>query len=361
MTAFNPERLIIARKRKRLSSQALADLVEVTSVTISRIEKGATEPKPETVAGFVRELGYPSEFFYGSDIDALPKEAASFRSLTSITAKERDAALAAGSLAYMLSDWVAERFDLPDPDLYVPNFESDPEAAAVALRVQWGIGERPISNMIRLLESKGVRVFSLSENTKNVDAFSCWRNEIPYVFLNTFKSAEHSRFDAAHELGHLILHKHGTKGDSRAAEMEANAFASALLMPSADVKSMLPYVTSLNQIVKAKRQWGVSAAALVYRLKRLNILTEWQYRDYYIQMSKLGYRTSEPNGMERETSSIWSQVFKQLWSDRITKNHIAENLNLPLEEIANLVFNLDGGVVSQTINVADAKKLRLVD
>ena len=42
--------------------------------------------------------------------------------------------------------------------------------------------------MIKLLESKGVRVFSLAENTKNVDAFSCWRNGTPYVFLNTFRS-----------------------------------------------------------------------------------------------------------------------------------------------------------------------------
>ena len=363
MTEFNPERLTIARKRKRLSAQALAELVGVTSVTISRIEMGVSEPKPETVAGFERELGFPSEFFYGGDIDALPREAASFRSLTSITAKERDAALAAGSLAYMLSDWISERFNLPEPDLHMPNFESDPEAAAISLRTAWGIGEQPISNMIRLLEAKGVRVFSLAENTKNVDAFSCWRNSLPYVFLNTFKSAEHSRFDAAHELGHLILHRHGTKddADSRSAEMEANAFSSAFLMPSADVKSRLPYVTSLDQIIKAKRFWGVSAAALVYRLKKLSILSEWQYRDYYIQMSKLGYRTSEPNGMERETSSVWSQVFKKLWNEKITKNHVAENLNLPMEEIANLVFGLDGGVFTETIGTAEIKKLRLVD
>jgi hypothetical protein len=45
----------------------------------------------------------------------------------------------------------------------------------------WALGEQPIS-MIKLLESKGVRVFSLAENTKTVDAFSCWRNDVPYVF-----------------------------------------------------------------------------------------------------------------------------------------------------------------------------------
>ena len=55
--------------------------------------------------------------------------------------------------------------------------------------------------MLHVLEAKGVRVFSLAENTRNVDAFSSWREERPFVFLNMQKTAERSRFDAAHELG----------------------------------------------------------------------------------------------------------------------------------------------------------------
>jgi len=33
---------------------------------------------------------------------------------------------------------------------------------AEALRHHWGIGELPINNIIHLLESKGVRIFSLA-------------------------------------------------------------------------------------------------------------------------------------------------------------------------------------------------------
>ncbi len=119
-----------------------------------------------------------------------------------MTAAERDAALAAGQIGFLISDWVIERFDLPEaqlPDLQL--FE--PEIAAQMLRQEWSLGEKPISNMIRLLEAKGVRVFSLAENTTHVNAYSLWRKRVPYVFLNTVKSAESSRFDAAHELAHL--------------------------------------------------------------------------------------------------------------------------------------------------------------
>ena len=99
-----------------------------------------------------------------------------------MTARERDAAIAAGSLAYMVTDWIRARYNLPTVDLLDLGQQRDPAMAARALRSYWAMGEKPVGNMIKLLESKGVRVFSLAENTKNVDAFSCWRDDEPYVF-----------------------------------------------------------------------------------------------------------------------------------------------------------------------------------
>ncbi|MEK2654790.1 ImmA/IrrE family metallo-endopeptidase [Pseudomonas aeruginosa] len=56
----------------------------------------------------------------------------------------------------------------------------------------------------------------MAEETSQVNAFSCWRRGVtPFVFLNTQKSAEASRFDAAHELGHLVLHRHGENKGKR--------------------------------------------------------------------------------------------------------------------------------------------------
>ncbi|MGL3210465.1 ImmA/IrrE family metallo-endopeptidase [Bradyrhizobium sp. BR 1433] len=81
--------------------------------------------------------------------------------------------------------------------------------------------------MLALLETKGVRIFSLAENTASVNAFSFWRDNKPYIFLNNFKMAESSIFDSAHELGHLVMHKHGDAKETRAAEREANGFASS--------------------------------------------------------------------------------------------------------------------------------------
>ena len=211
--------------------------------------------------------------------------------------------------------------------------------AARTLRQEWALGERPISNIIHLLESKGVRILSLAENSKRVNAFSLWRAEKPYVFLNTMKSAESSRYDAAHELGHLVLHQDG-KPTGRDAEEQANRFAAAFLMPQADVLAVLPKVHYLAQIVEAKKRWKVSVAALNYRLHRLGITSDWKYRDFCIQIAENRYNVTEPFEMEREKSVVWQKVMKTLWAEKTTQREIAAQLNLPESEVTALIYGI---------------------
>lgn len=347
---LNPSRLTLARKRRKLTGRELANLAGISPEHLSRIEKEKVEPEkiePGTIDALAQQLRYPVGFFHDdAEIDVPTKETASFRGLSSMSAKERESALAAGGLASLLSDWVDKRFDLPKPDLPDLRFEKCAVSAARALRSIWGLGERPVSNVIRLLESKGVRVFSLSEDTRNVDAFSCWRNDTPYVFLNTFKTPERSRFDAIHELGHLVLHRHG-KPQGREAETEADNFASNFLIPDLDLIAHLPFATSLNQLVKAKKRWGVSVAALAYRLHKKGILTDWHYRTFCIHINKR-FGQTEPDSMERERSVVWDKIFRELWLDRKTRDDFAKEVNLPLDEFDALVFNLTNSNIPTT-------------
>lgn len=338
---FTPSRLTLARQRRRLTKKELAEAVGLTPHSILRYESGESSPTDEIIGRLARALGFPEAFFHGSDADQPPEDAASFRSMRAMTARERDAALAAGAIAYILSDWVELHFDLPLPDILDLGGDT-PETAARSLREKWGLGEQPIKNMVHLLEAKGVRLFSMAENTQTVDAFSVWRGETPYVFLNTLKTAEHSRHDAAHELGHLTLHKHGGP-HGRKAEDHANDFASAFLMPSADVLAVLPRVHTLNQIIEAKKRWGVSVMSLIHRLNRLGIISPWQYRMFCIEATEKGFRKGEPYGMARELSVVWQKVLTALWKERTTKADIAKSLNLPFGEIENLLFGLAGG------------------
>ncbi|WP_400769326.1 XRE family transcriptional regulator [Methylosinus sporium] len=341
----NHERIELVRRRLGLTKIGFAELLGVDRKTLQRFE-GGTTLSDDVLNRLCEVSGFGKAFFERPVKDAPNAGAVSFRSQRSLTASARDAALAAAVLAFEIDDWIQERFELPEPSLPQVTNKSPIEAAA-ALRAYWGIGEKPIANMINVLETHGVRVFSLVEETRHLDAYSFWRNDRPYVFLNTLKTAEHSRFDAAHELGHLVMHRHGGP-THRNAEDEANAFASAFLIPPADLCSRIPYVRSLNDIIEAKRRWRVSAAALNYALHRSGLISDWIYRGNYIQLNKMGH-TEEPNGIERETSQIWQKILMSLWSDGISISHIASELLIPQKEISNLLFGIaaplqDGGV-----------------
>lgn len=340
---FNHKRLSLARMRRRLTGKALAEAAGLSAVTISRLENGENPPDEGTVERLSKALSFPVEFFHGDDPQEIDTGAVSFRSFSRMTARERDAATSAGSLGLELSDWVNQRFALPRPNLLDLSYETNPEAAARSLRQFWALGERPIGHLLGLLETHGVRVFSLSENTAAVNAFSFWRNEIPFIFLNNFKTPESSIFDSAHELAHLVLHKHAGPRTSRDAEREANLFASAFLMPAEDVRARMPRYISVSVLLQAKKRWRVSAMAMAYRLNTLGLLTERQYKLICIELGRRGYRVGEPDGIEREGSVVWNKVFSQLWAERTTKNAVADSLYLPLDELEGLVWGLAGG------------------
>lgn len=336
---FNPARLTLARRRRGLTKTKLAKMLGVEVRSITGYESGEYKPDIDRLDQLSEKLHFPVQFFFGDDLEEISPDIVSFRSMSKMTASQRDSALGAGALALLLEQWIATQFELPRAGLPDLSQEASPEAAADTLRRIWGLGELPIKNMIHTLEAKGIRVFSLSIDTAQVDAFSMWHSETPFVFLNTKKSSEHSRFDAAHELGHLVLHRHaGARGQE--AEREANAFASAFLMPRASVLANAPRMATVDQLIRFKVYWTVSVAALAYRLHDVGLVSDWHYRTLCIEIAKRGYRKLEPNEAPRETSQVLAKVFAALREEGVTKCDIAIALNVNTEELDQLVFGL---------------------
>jgi Zn-dependent peptidase ImmA (M78 family)/transcriptional regulator with XRE-family HTH domain len=338
---FTPSRLTLARNRRGLTKKRLAELIGVSTRSVTGFESGELDPKAETIARFSEELRFPSSFFEADDLPELGKDAVSFRALSKMEAAQRDSALAAGRLAFGLQDWISERFRLPAPD--VPKLDPgvDPEMAAQVVRAEWALGEKPIPNLIHLLEIHGVRVFSVTQDCRELDAYSLWHRKEPFIFLNTQKSGEHSRFDAAHELGHLVLHWHYDIPQGRQAEQEANRFAAAFLMPAASILAKAPKNPALKQLVRAKRPWRVSVAALTHRLHQLRVLSDWQYRTLWVEIGSRGYRTDEPEPrIDRETSQVLNKVFAALRKEGYSKADVARDIHLNPEELNALVFGL---------------------
>lgn len=343
-STFTPANLTFARKRAGLTVTRLATLVELSPSTITKYEAGSHPPAPETIDRLADELGVLPSFLTANPVDDLEPGVVSFRALTRTSARQRDSALASGVLATQLNTWLEERLSLPAPD--VPKYERgalDPEGSANRLRAEWSLGYARIRNMVHLLEAHGVRVFSLPEHLADVDAYSFWWKETPYALLNTRKTYERGRFDAAHELGHLVMHADIDTPRGRDREHEANRFAAAFLMPEEDVLSSGLRNAGVEQVLASKEQWGVAAMALAHRLHDLGVTSDWTYTTTCRRLSELGYRRGEPDTTrpgEREASQILEKAFTVLRANGIKQSDVASQLHIKPRDLQQLLFGL---------------------
>lgn len=337
---FNPARLKLARLRLGWSATKLAGESGVSLRSLTDYETDKRPPSEETLIKLADALDVPTAFFHREAIDLVPVEAASFRKLSKATVGRRNAVLASASLALELYREVDNRFELPVAD--VPTHDKlSPSQAAALVRNQWSLGDRPISNMVHLLESKGVRLAALNHEYGDIDAFCFYRDGVPYAFLNTSKTGERQRFDLAHELGHLVLHSEFEMDPSTSKQREAEAqeFASSFLMPATAVRSQSMAGATVARILKARSYWKVSAMAFTHRLHELELLSDWQYRSTCVTLSERGYRKQEPGGIVPETSQLLRKVMYGTEAS-LKVREVAAALDLNADEVRNFMRHL---------------------
>ena len=163
--------------------------------TINRHDAGLFAPNAEHLRAAARALRFPERFFLAEDIGEFATEVASFRSPSKLTARQRDMALGSAAIAMACNGEIERLYALPEPDFPNLAHRSDPEQVADFVRRKWDLDERPIDSMMQLLESKGVRIFSLPADAADAGTFSLWHRNQPFVLLDATKPQDKQRFD----------------------------------------------------------------------------------------------------------------------------------------------------------------------
>ncbi|MEU5850471.1 helix-turn-helix domain-containing protein [Saccharopolyspora shandongensis] len=300
---FDGRRLSLARRLRRLQRTALADKTSVTAAAITQFERNTARPTNTVLAELALALGMPTDFFrQGRPIEQVPASASHFRSLRATPAIARDQALAFAEIALAVIDVIEQYVDLPSvPDLAEP-VDGEPDSdqiAAIAAntRSRMGVEPGPIPHVVRLLEAHGIVVLRLPpEIDRKVDAFSTEAGHRPLVLLSPAKDDRaRSRFDAAHELGHLVMHQDVQPG-SKIIESQAHQFASEFLAPTPELEPDLPRKVDWEALLLAKKKWGISLAALVYRARGIGLWGEHAYRRANQHLTAQGYPEQGPLG-----------------------------------------------------------------
>jgi len=350
-------RLREVREARGIPASSLAEILGVSRQAITQYEGGTVLPGSETLHRMANTLNIPLAFLF---LPARQQEDIPifYRSMAAATKYARSKAERRLSWLNDIVSYLLDFVELPPihfPVLDLPSnvtaiTSSMIEEAAAEVRRFWNHRDGPISNLAWLLENNGAIVTRGVLDAETLDALSARLDGglRPYIFLGADKeSAARSRFDIAHELGHLVLHRSTTARDVSRSEMhrlledQAHAFAGAFLLPSASFLRDLPAPT-LDACRAMKAKWGVSIKAMVYRLKALGILSDDEARAMFISYSRRGWRKHEPldSELEPEQPRALAQAITLLVDENIvTKEQLIADLALSpmdIEQLAGL-------------------------
>lgn len=354
---LNPEMLLTARNYKGLSQTQLAQQCGISQAFYSKIEGGVTSVNinNEVVNCISRTLGFPVPFF-SKNARALGVPASfheMYRKPTSVGGKKTLERVSSDLTIRMLClSKLLDSIEI-EPELHLPEYEAEDysnDGAEIARMVRrtWMIPPGPINNLTRLVEKAGIIVFPSYFSATRVDGVSVNIAGLPpVIFLNIMSPADRARFSLAHELGHLVMHKQ----ISPTMEDEANEFAAELLMPEKEMLVEFSDRIDLKELARLKRIRKTSMAALLYRAKSIDKISENQSAYLWRQLSK--YRKNEPEStnFEREEPSTLKTMLKM----------IIESLDYSLEDIAksfDLSVDMTKSLLSKSL--PEEKKLRLV-
>ncbi|MBU5363395.1 XRE family transcriptional regulator [Enterococcus raffinosus] len=301
---FVGARLREARRFRQLSITQLGEKLGVSKQMVSKYEKGMAQPSAEVYQKIVAELNFPLGFFQEEDKFSFSDNGTFYRSRLSSTQSEKKPSELLKKYLGVIANYFEEYVDFPK--LEDASFSEDPILAASELRKLWGLGTKPISNIMALMEEKGFLIGSINSHSEKVDAFGSYSsvngNDYYCVLIDQDNNSFfRQQFSLAHEIAHWVLHSKsidpqelGTE-EYRQMEKEANLFASNFLLPAEEfVDDIKENVEDLEAYVALKNKWHVSGASMIYRAKSLDLLDSEQYLRIQKKMSYRGWRRAEP-------------------------------------------------------------------
>lgn len=285
---FEPARLEEAMVARGMSAVELAARVGVTTTTVSRWRNRAQLPTGELLSKVAGELRVTPQWLTRPPSAELSRPY--FRG--SIAQMKGDRAMLRARIGWLAEAATQLEAYVDYPPINVPRCafskaseisDQDIEAAAQACRTAWGLKDGPVADVVLLLENAGVIVAREETGLARIEGLSAWTaTGRPYVLLCADKAnGFRSRFDAAHELGHLVLHSHiAAPADAtthKIMEHQAHRFAGAFLLPAKGFCAEVSLPVSLQGLLLLKRRWGVSVAAMILRLVAVGLVGEADY------------------------------------------------------------------------------------
>lgn len=310
----HPKLVTLVRDGANLTQAELASKAGVSQALISKFESGIVALAGDQLANIAQALNCPPALL----TDDTPVRGLETTCLHNRNRKSKITAAQArhiSSLAHLTRvsvEGLLNGIEL-ETDTALQRFDIDefgtPEAAAQTARTAWRIPPGPIADVSRIMEAIGVVQVTRTLGTGAQDAVTSWPHDRPPVMMiNSGLPGDRLRFSVAHEAAHLALH--AIPHDDQ--EAQADRFAAEFLAPANEIAEDLVGLTTRDfpRLLQLKSQWGLSVAALVRRAHDLDLISPRQYKEFFIKISRLGWRTFEPGDVPIEQPRTLRRVME---------------------------------------------------
>lgn len=340
---------------------------EISTQKLSQYQNGQGTPPRETLDMIGAVLGVPVAFFL-MDPRECPEETIFYRKMSAATKRAR--IRAQWQLKWLQDIYadVSQFVSFPEANLPELGLSPDPlqvsfseiEEAASRARAYWRLGDAPVGNMVRLLENQGVIVGRQELGAESLDGLSARDSNTgrSYILLGTDKgTAVRWRFDAAHELGHLLLHQNVDQSKLanplmfKHIEDQAHHFARAFLLPL-DPFSEDFFSAQLDVLRAMKPKWRVSIAAMIIRARDADLISEQAEQRLWMYLGRKKWRLSEPYDEDwlPEEPLLMRQALEMIFSSGLqTVDDLLAKVNLYAEDVEHIV-GLPAGFLDSRFN-----------
>lgn len=309
---FQQDRLSQVLAARRLTQVQLAALVGVSPATVSKWRAGSQAPEREALERLAGVVNVTPEWFTRTPAEKISLPL--FRSNASAHVAARAMLEARLEWAQDVAVALMEFVDYPELNLPKRDFidpeeitAEDIEQAASECRDMWRLGRVAVQDLALAVEGAGIILVREETGIAQIEGLSAWSEMLgrPLILLSADKdNGYRSRFDLAHELGHLILHRNilRTKDNDRHKLMEKQAhhFAGSFLLPAESFATDIRMPVTLDDLLLLKRRWGVSVAAITMRLHALDMIDDEGKLSLFKRRSARWGGKSEPGDGDRK-------------------------------------------------------------
>ena len=322
---------------KRLTMDELSRRTngEVSKPNISKYEAGKMMPSSRVHILLAQALGMDFDYFF-RPVTAQITRPADYRKKSKLSKGDENAIneevkdKAERYLEIEDTLGISTDFDYNLSDIVVSN-RNDVKRVVARIREDWHLGLGPLSNIIDLLESHGLRVIEI-EAPDAFDGMCIFVNEKPMIVLNKHYTVERKRFTGLHEFGHSVMRMSDNLSDKEK-EGLCNYFAGEMLLSSEVLHQVFGTRINkvfLNEVGRLQTQFGISIDAIFHRLKDEHILSDSLHTKFYIKQNmnaKLKTWAKTSTYLGEETSYRFSRmVYRALAENLISEEKANEIL-----------------------------------